>query len=233
MLAPTEATQHVTVINPCSLERHIQGFTPHRVINNIEALPSRVLLDIILDRGCAVIDKSRAQRLNDPLVPRRTRGKYFGPECAGDLHRDMSDTARPAMNQHFLPRMHPGPVDQSLPRRNQHQRQTCRFTHAQINRLACQQPRIDYRIFSQRALDSTNPRGHGVDLITRHPATDVFPQRFHGSRQIHAQHRRQRLTRVSGLVRADLAVQRVHPARRDPYQDLPCARHWPGNGGQA
>ncbi|MNL27359.1 hypothetical protein D3C87_1489460 [compost metagenome] len=192
-----------------------------------------MLRHISLDWRLAVIDKRCAQVLYDPLMARRPRSEHLRAECTGDLHRNMPDASCTTVNQDSLPRPHPRAIDQSFPRRNQHQWQPGRFAHVQIARLMRQEPRIDHRVLSQRTLNSANPRRHRIHLITRRPAIYPLPQRFHRSRQIHAQYCRQRLPRVGGLARPNLPVQWIQAAGRHPHQNLSHAWSRPRNGSQA
>ncbi|MNF99829.1 hypothetical protein D3C84_827460 [compost metagenome] len=136
-------------VNPRGVEGRIQCFTTHCVVDNIEALPGRMLGYILFNRHLAIIDKGSAETLDDRLVPSRTRGKHLGSKCPGYLNRNMADTSSTTVNQYLLTRPHPSPVHQAFPCRDQHQWHRRRLAHTQVARFTGQQSRIDRSVFSQ------------------------------------------------------------------------------------
>jgi GNAT superfamily N-acetyltransferase len=128
-----------------------------------------------------------------------------------------------------LCRTYLSPVHQTLPCRNQHQRQHRRFTHAQGRGFLRQQARINYRIFRQRALCAANPGCQRIHIIANLPPTRARADGFNGARQVHPEYRRQRLARMSSLACANFAVQWVKATGANPNQHLASAGHWLGH----
>ena len=54
VLSPTQAAQYVPDIRLHCFERRIQGAASHRVVDNVETFPRRMLLDIVIYALCLV-----------------------------------------------------------------------------------------------------------------------------------------------------------------------------------
>src|SRR4051812_26178075 len=108
MRAPSEAAHHMAK-TPNGVERGIERYTPHSVIDDIEAVAAGVIADILL-RGCLLtVDCRCAQALDGVPLRSFVDREDLGSESRSDLDRHRPD-ASSTQNKHLLTGLDLGPV---------------------------------------------------------------------------------------------------------------------------
>lgn len=211
MLAPAQATEHMAGVGLHCVERSIKRRAAHGVVDNVETFAVRVQADVAVGVLGPVIDGRCAQLADEIQAAGRAGGINVSAPGLGDLHGDLSDAARAAMDQYLLAGMDIGSIDQSFPGRDEHQGQGCRFTHAQCAGLWRDQLCIDGDVFGQCTLSATNPTGHAEHFVANSEIDNAFAQLNDNARQVDAQDRRKRLPGMATRSRCDFGIQRIDP----------------------
>ena len=133
------------------------------------------------------------------LLAGRAGCEHFGSEGARDLNSDVADAAGAAMDQHFLRGMHGRAIDQPFPCGDEDQRNGRGLTHGKVGWLWREQIGIDRCILRQRTLQAANAASHSIDFVAAAKGCHAVTGPLDDAGKIDTQHRRQWLTRMSGL----------------------------------
>ena len=170
-----------------------------------------------------------SRRAARPRPLRGRRGVDLGAPGAGELDRKVSDAAGATVDQHFLPAVDLGTVDEPFPGRDRGERQGGRLAHADRGRLAREETGVHGRVLRERSLQVADAAGQSVDVVTGPEVLDAGPGLLDRTGQIEAEDGGRPDPRVRGLSGADLGVQGIDPAGLDPDQDLSRLRCGPGD----
>jgi hypothetical protein len=129
-----------------------------------------------------------------------------------------------ALDQHGLPSLQPRPVHDPRVGGDEGERQGGGFAHRQIRRLQREQVGVDGCVLGERPLNAANSAGHAVHLVTGLERTHARADRFNDARHVDTQHQRQRMLRVVGAAGANLGIERIQTAGRDPHEHLALRR---------
>jgi hypothetical protein len=213
---------------PDGRKRCIECRTADGIDDEIESFAVRQFVDVLFDAARRVVNRRCAESRDDIVIARACRREDACAERVRKLNRYMPDTARSALHEHGLTGPQMRAVDDARVRRDERERQRGGFAHRQIGRLVGEQLRIDGRVLSERTLDAADAPRHPIHLVARLERGDVRAGRDDHTREIDAEHERQRMARMSRVARADLRVERIQTACVDPHQHL-AARGF-GNG---
>src|SRR6516162_8917607 len=110
-------------------ERRIESCAAYGVVDEIEAATVGVLGDVVLDRCGSVVNRNGSEPFNESQVLGRARRENFRAERASELNGDVTDATGPTLDQYFLTGLYLGTIYQSLPGRDEYQRQGSSLTH--------------------------------------------------------------------------------------------------------
>ena len=202
-------------------ERRVQVGAAHGVEDDIEASSAGKPCDILLGLLLAVVDDLvRAERPGKHSLVRRGHGRgHAGSAGFGQLHGHVPDPARARMDQHELPGLDPGAVEERVPGSDGHQRQRRRLRHGQVRRFEGQEPRIGQHVFSQGAGHVRKSARAAEDLVAGLEVAYALAHDFDRPGHVHAQNCGQR--RGEGRSHLpDLDVDGVHAGRGHAHQNM-------------
>lgn len=101
MRAPPETADDATG-SPDRFERSIQYRAADRVVHDVEANAARMLLDVLLDGRCTVIDRHRTEPFGNRRMFQAAGSEHVRTECASKLNCHVTDAARATLHEHQL-----------------------------------------------------------------------------------------------------------------------------------
>jgi len=117
-------------------------------------------------------------------------------------------------------------IHQGFPGGDEDERERGRFAQGQRCRLPRDQPGVDGGVLRECPLLRADSADHAEDLVAGREIVDTFADGLDRAGQIKTQYCGELALGMACLTGLDLGVERVHPAGRDPDQDLT----WTGRG---
>lgn len=116
MRPPAEAAKDMPRVLANGCERIVESLSSYGVIDHVEPCAAGVSGKILFHRKGLVVDRSCSEPCRDLSFIRGDGRKDPRSEGVSNLHRDVSDATSAGVNQHRLPRVNTGAIEQVPPR---------------------------------------------------------------------------------------------------------------------
>src|ERR1017187_540011 len=104
---------------PHRLERRIKRCVPDRVEDHIESSTTSKPINVIVHSLARVVDERRAQAFDLISLALGASRKYLRTQGIGKLNGNVSNSARPTVDQYLLVGANSCPIYESLPGRDE------------------------------------------------------------------------------------------------------------------